>query len=85
MYTPENDEPEPEWVKSERHQFAEHRDLNKDGKLDRSEIGHWIHPHEYDHKELEAKHLIYESDKDRVTNFIGRSKFRMFFFFIQWG
>ncbi|XP_040183430.1 calumenin-B-like isoform X2 [Rana temporaria] len=65
MYTPENDEPEPEWVKSERHQFAEHRDLNKDGKLDRSEIGHWIHPHEYDHKELEAKHLIYESDKDR--------------------
>lgn len=65
MYTPENDEPEPEWVKSERHQFAEHRDLNKDGKLDRSEIGHWIHPHEYDHTDLEAKHLIYESDKDR--------------------
>ncbi|CAI9611350.1 unnamed protein product, partial [Staurois parvus] len=65
MYTPENDEPEPEWVKTERLQFSDHRDLNKDGKLDRSEIAHWIHPHEYDHTDLEAKHLVYESDKDR--------------------
>ncbi|XP_072283072.1 reticulocalbin-3 isoform X2 [Pyxicephalus adspersus] len=65
MYTPETDEPEPEWIKTEREQFKEHRDLNKDGKLDRQEISHWIHPHEYDHAELEAKHLIYESDKDK--------------------
>ncbi|XP_073426932.1 reticulocalbin-1-like isoform X2 [Dendrobates tinctorius] len=65
MFTPEADEPEPEWVKTERQQFKDHRDLNKDGKLDRSEISHWIHPHDYDHADLEAKHLIYESDKDK--------------------
>ncbi|XP_018422233.1 PREDICTED: calumenin-like isoform X2 [Nanorana parkeri] len=65
MYTPESDEPEPEWVNTERQQFKDHRDLNKDGKLDHSEISHWIHPHEYDHADLEAKHLVYESDKDK--------------------
>ncbi|XP_069598323.1 calumenin-like isoform X2 [Ranitomeya imitator] len=65
MFTPEAEEPEPEWVKTERQQFKDHRDLNKDGKLDRSEISHWIHPHDYDHADLEAKHLIYESDKDK--------------------
>ncbi|XP_069802626.1 reticulocalbin-3 isoform X2 [Dendropsophus ebraccatus] len=65
MYTPDPDEPEPDWVKTERQQFADHRDLNKDGKLDRSEISHWIHPHDYDHADLEAKHLIYESDMDK--------------------
>ncbi|XP_075047426.1 calumenin-like isoform X2 [Mixophyes fleayi] len=65
MYTPETDEPEPEWVKTERQQFKDHRDLNKDGKMDRTEITHWIHPQDYDHADLEAKHLIYESDKDK--------------------
>ncbi|XP_075696347.1 reticulocalbin-3 isoform X1 [Rhinoderma darwinii] len=65
MYTPEADEPEPDWVKTERQQFKDHRDLNKDGKMDRSEISHWIHPQDYDHADLEAKHLLYESDKDK--------------------
>lgn len=68
MYTPEADEPEPDWVKTERQQFRDHRDLNKDGKMDGSEISHWIHPHDYDHTDLEAKHLIYESDKDKVRD-----------------
>ncbi|XP_068099120.1 reticulocalbin-3 isoform X2 [Hyperolius riggenbachi] len=65
MYTPDADEPEPDWVKTERQQFLDHRDLNKDGHMDRSEISHWIRPHEYDHAELEAKHLVFESDRDK--------------------
>ncbi|XP_053546829.1 reticulocalbin-3 isoform X1 [Bombina bombina] len=65
MYSAENDGPEPDWVQTERKQFLEFRDLNKDGKMDRDEISHWILPHDYDHTELEAKHLIYESDKDK--------------------
>ena len=31
----EHDEEEPEWVKTEREQFSEFRDKNKDGKMDR--------------------------------------------------
>ncbi|KAG8433900.1 hypothetical protein GDO86_012317 [Hymenochirus boettgeri] len=65
MYTPEAGEPEPDWVKTERQQFLDFRDMNKDGKMDRSEISHWILPHDYDHADLESKHLIFESDKDK--------------------
>ncbi|XP_053308510.1 reticulocalbin-3 isoform X2 [Spea bombifrons] len=65
MYSPDGDEPEPDWVKTERKQFLEFRDLNKDGKMDRTEISHWILPHDYDHADIESKHLIYESDKDK--------------------
>ncbi|CAH2318975.1 reticulocalbin-3 isoform X2 [Pelobates cultripes] len=65
MYSAEGDEPEPDWVKTERKQFLDFRDLNKDGKMDRTEISQWILPHDYDHSDIEAKHLIYESDKDR--------------------
>uniref|UniRef100_A0A8C3SVM4 EF-hand domain-containing protein n=1 Tax=Chelydra serpentina TaxID=8475 RepID=A0A8C3SVM4_CHESE len=65
MYTPESGEPEPEWVQSERQQFLDFRDLDRDGRLDRAEIGHWILPQDYDHPEVEAKHLLFESDKDK--------------------
>ncbi|XP_075461868.1 reticulocalbin-3 isoform X2 [Ascaphus truei] len=65
MYNAENDEPEPDWVQSERKQFLEFRDLNKDGKMDRTEISHWILPHDYDNADIESKHLVYESDKDK--------------------
>lgn len=66
MYSPDSGEPEPEWVKTERQQFLDFRDLNKDGKMDRNEIGHWILPPDYDHAEVESNHLIHESDKDKV-------------------
>lgn len=66
MYSPETGEPEPDWVKTERQQFLDFRDLNKDGKMDREEIGHWILPTDYDHAEVESKHLLIESDKDKV-------------------
>ncbi|KAM4703928.1 reticulocalbin-3 [Rhinophrynus dorsalis] len=65
MYNAQEEEAEPDWVQSERKQFMDFRDLNKDGKMDRSEISHWILPQDYDHAEIEAKHLIYESDKDK--------------------
>ncbi|XP_030051294.1 reticulocalbin-3 [Microcaecilia unicolor] len=65
MYSAETDGPEPDWVASERKQFLTLRDLNKDGKMDHSEISYWILPTEYDPIDVEAKHLIYESDKDK--------------------
>nr|XP_020649668.1 reticulocalbin-3 isoform X2 [Pogona vitticeps] len=65
MYSPQDGEPEPSWVKTERQQFLEFRDLNKDGKMDREEIGHWILPPDYDHAEVESKHLLTHSDVDK--------------------
>ncbi|XP_078271704.1 reticulocalbin-1 [Rhinoraja longicauda] len=65
MYTKEEGVIEPEWVKTERELFTDFRDLNKDGKMDKREIRHWILPEDYDHAQAEAKHLIYESDKNK--------------------
>ncbi|XP_057551423.1 reticulocalbin-1 [Hippopotamus amphibius kiboko] len=65
MFSHEENGPEPDWVLSEREQFNEFRDLNKDGKLDKDEIRHWILPQDYDHAQAEARHLVYESDKDK--------------------
>ncbi|XP_067830613.1 reticulocalbin-3 isoform X2 [Heptranchias perlo] len=64
MYSPEDGQPEPDWVKNEMEQFKEHRDINKDGKMDHSEVEHWILPGDYDHAVSEAKHLIHESDRN---------------------
>lgn len=68
MFSHEENGPEPDWVLSEREQFNEFRDLNKDGKLDKDEIRHWILPQDYDHAQAEARHLVYESDKDKVVH-----------------
>ncbi|XP_075885034.1 calumenin-B isoform X2 [Nelusetta ayraudi] len=64
MYNQEGEDEEPEWVTTERQQFTEFRDQNKDGKMDKHETRDWILPKDYDHAEAEAKHLIYEADKD---------------------
>ncbi|XP_069758906.1 reticulocalbin-1 isoform X2 [Narcine bancroftii] len=66
MYAQEESKNEPEWVKTEREQFTDFRDLNKDGKMDKSEIRHWILPEDYDHAQAEARHLLYESDKNKI-------------------
>ena len=60
------DDEEPEWVKTEREQFSLYRDKNKDGFMDRDEVKEWILPTNYDHSSAEARHLIHESDGDRV-------------------
>lgn len=65
MYNQEGEDEEPEWVTTERQQFTEFRDKNKDGKMDRQETRDWILPHDYDHAEAEAKHLVYEADEDK--------------------
>uniref|UniRef100_A0A3Q3VWW4 EF-hand domain-containing protein n=1 Tax=Mola mola TaxID=94237 RepID=A0A3Q3VWW4_MOLML len=64
MYVSHGDE-EPEWVATERQQFAEFRDKNQDGKMDKEETLDWILPTDYDHAEAEAKHLLHESDADQ--------------------
>lgn len=68
MYNQDGDATEPEWVKTERDQFTEFRDKNKDGKMDKDETRDWILPNDYDHAEAEAKHLVYESDTDKVRS-----------------
>ncbi|XP_045896224.1 calumenin-A-like [Micropterus dolomieu] len=65
MYTAEDEEEDPEWVASERQQFSEFRDKNKDGKMDKEETLDWILPSDYDHAEAEAKHLLHESDANQ--------------------
>jgi len=64
MYRGSDGEPEPEWVKNEREQFSSYRDKDKDGFMDSEEVKNWIIPHDFDHAEAEARHLIYESDSD---------------------
>lgn len=66
MFANEEGGPEPDWVITEREQFSDFRDLNKDGKMDKEEIQHWILPQDYDHALAEARHLVYESDVDKV-------------------
>ncbi|KAJ8272317.1 hypothetical protein COCON_G00111760 [Conger conger] len=56
---------EPDWVKTERDQFSDFRDMNKDGKMDMEEIRRWILPQDYDHALSEARHLVYESDLNK--------------------
>ncbi|XP_055761705.1 calumenin-A isoform X1 [Salvelinus fontinalis] len=65
MYNHEDEMEEPDWVATEREQFSEFRDKNKDGKMDREETMDWILPSDYDHAEAEAKHLVYESDSNK--------------------
>jgi len=69
LYPPsdrENGE-EPEWVTNEKKQFKEFRDKNGDGKMDKDEVKSWILPEDYDHVASEAKHLMSESDEDKVS------------------
>ncbi|TSM20268.1 Reticulocalbin-1 [Bagarius yarrelli] len=66
MFAHEDGGPEPDWVKTERDQFSDFRDLNKDGRMDLEEIRHWILPQDYDHAQAEARHLLHESDTDKL-------------------
>lgn len=63
---PNKEEEEPQWVKGEREQFSSYRDTNGDGFMDKAEVKNWIIPPNYDHSEAEAKHLIYETDENKV-------------------
>ncbi|XP_072047360.1 calumenin-B-like [Amphiura filiformis] len=58
-------EEDPDWVKQERESFGIYRDRNGDGFMDFAEVKEWLIPTEYSAAEAEAKHLIYESDKNK--------------------
>jgi len=55
---------EPEWVRNERETFSTYRDKDNDGFMGHDEVRDWIIPPDFDHSEAEARHLIYEADKD---------------------
>ncbi|GFR92887.1 calumenin [Elysia marginata] len=67
-------EGEPDWVRTEREQFANFRDKNHDGYLDKEEIREWIIPEDYDHSSAEAQHLMRSSDEDGVGDMWPRSE-----------
>lgn len=60
----ENEE-EPDWLKTEKEQFYSYRDQDKDGFMNWKEVKDWIIPPDYDHTRAEAKHLIYNADIDK--------------------
>lgn len=55
----------PEWVQNEKDQFQNFRDKDKDGFMSADEVRDWIMPVDYDHSQSEARHLIYEADKNK--------------------
>lgn len=57
----------PDWVQAERTQFEQVRDKDANGFMDKNEIREWLFPNDYNHLDTEAKHLITESDDDRVS------------------
>jgi len=56
---------DPDWVKSERDNFQNNLDKNKDGKMDHGEIKEWLIPADYDHTTSEANHLLTEADVNK--------------------
>ncbi|XP_055911982.1 calumenin [Eupeodes corollae] len=60
----EPDDQEPDWVIQERDSFAQHRDIDGDGFLDKEEVRAWIVPKDFDHAESEARHLLFEADEN---------------------
>lgn len=57
----------PDWIYAEKEQFNINRDKNKDGFMDRDEVREWVLPKNFDQSETEAKHLISESDINKVS------------------
>lgn len=64
LHKVEEDEEEPEWVQREKEHFSLYRDKDGDGYMNLQEVKNWISPQDFDHAETEARHLIYDSDKD---------------------
>ncbi|KAK9497253.1 hypothetical protein O3M35_004607 [Rhynocoris fuscipes] len=54
----------PDWVRNEIAHFSKDRDKDGDGYLNEEEVKNWISPVDYDQPDAEAKHLIYEADRN---------------------
>ena len=77
MYSGSEDD-EPDWVKTEKEQFAAYRDKDSDGFMDKNEVRDWILPNDYDHSEAESKHLMHEADDNKVLFIIHEYLFTFF-------
>eukprot|EP00088_Acartia_fossae_P013756 TRINITY_DN17278_c0_g1_i1.p1 TRINITY_DN17278_c0_g1~~TRINITY_DN17278_c0_g1_i1.p1 ORF type:complete len:332 (+),score=84.67 TRINITY_DN17278_c0_g1_i1:34-1029(+) len=73
LWRPAEGETEPEWVTSEKEQFTQIRDKNRDGALDFNEISDWIIPDEFDLPKVEAHHLMSAADHDQ-DSFLSRAE-----------
>ena len=47
-----------DWIEQEKRTFAEEKDKNGDGYLDRDELEAWIVPSEVNYSQEEAEHLV---------------------------
>jgi hypothetical protein len=66
--TENNNTAEPDWIKSERENFRNYRDLDHDGKMNRKEVELWLMPTDYDNIQAETAHLFREADQNQVNN-----------------
>jgi Ca2+-binding EF-hand superfamily protein len=67
--TENNNTIEPDWIKTERENFHNYRDLDHDGKMNRKEVELWLMPIDYDNIQAETAHLFREADQNQVNNF----------------
>nr|CAB3227492.1 calumenin-B-like [Phallusia mammillata] len=66
MFNEEEGGEKPVWIDSEREQFVQFRDKDKDGKMDVDEVKAWIFPQtQEEHVKMEVKHLIEEADDNK--------------------
>jgi len=63
--TENNNTVEPDWIKTERENFRNYRDLDHDGKMNRKEVELWLMPNDYDNIQAETLHLFREADKNQ--------------------
>jgi len=63
--TENNNTVEPDWIKIERENFRNYRDLDHDGKMNRKEVESWLMPTDYDNIQAETLHLFREADKNQ--------------------
>lgn len=57
----------PDWVADEKANFDHNLDLNQNGRLERSEVRQWMVPDEATLFNIEAHHLFYNADTNKVS------------------
>lgn len=60
----DEDDDDDDWIEQEKRTFAEEKDKNGDGYLDRDELEAWIVPSEVNYSQEEAEHLVKKSDSN---------------------
>ena len=57
----------PEWARDEKANFDHNLDLDQNGRLDKEEIKTWMVPDDATLFNVEAHHLFYNADTNRVS------------------